>query len=144
MTKESRFTPVRERPVAELVAERLNEIPTHFGRLIYLARCRDEQGRYRHDGLGTTHEARTIHTALLKAHEEEFRGWLALSLREQAEEVTAFMTGLNRQRVLKAWCESEPWHAIAPPTAEAHERDLFTADFRALLQSVLQRKDRWK
>jgi hypothetical protein len=35
------------------------------------------------------------------------------------------------RRALAAWSDSEPWHAIAPPTAEPHERDLFAADFRA-------------
>jgi hypothetical protein len=108
---------------------------------VYLARCRDRRGWYRHDGLATTHDARAVHTALLWAHESSFQQWLELPAWDQHDDLSEYLTGLNRSRALAAWSDSEPWHAIAPPTAEPHERDLFAADFRALLR-VLGASDR--
>jgi hypothetical protein len=126
------------RSVADIVASTLEQIPTHLGRLVYLARCRERDGRYTHHGLGLDHNAEAIHRALLKAHERYFREWLNLGLAEQHADLSAYLDGLNVKRVLKAWSDSEPWHAIAAPSADEAERRLFASDFRRLLE-LLQR-----
>jgi hypothetical protein len=52
---------------------------------------------------------------------------------------------LNVKRVLKAWRDFEPWHAIPSPSADEAERRLFASDFRRLLELLEpQRGERWK
>ena len=128
------------RSAPEIVASTLEQIPTHLGRLVYLARCRERNGRYTHHGLGLTHEAETVHHSLLAAHERYFRDWLNLSLAEQHQDLSTYLAGLNLKRVLKAWIESEPWHVIPAPSTDEAERRLFASDFRQLLELLLMQK----
>jgi hypothetical protein len=132
------FIVTRNRPAAELVEERLHEIPSRFGRLAYLARCLDPHGRYRHDGLQMTHDRSAVDRALADAHAHCFEHWLSLPLEEQHRDFSAFPDGLNRRRVLHAWRETDPWNALAPRTADAGQRQLFASDLRILIAGLLR------
>ena len=48
-------------------------------------------------------------------------------------DLQVYMAGLNLQRVIPAWKQSQPWTAMAPPRAQTHERRLFELDFEKLL-----------
>jgi hypothetical protein len=138
MDTNSNFVVTRDRPAAELVEERLQEIPTHFGRLVYLARCREANGRYRHEGLNLTHDRGAVDGALASAHESCFGEWLALPLREQHGDFTAFLEGLNRRRALQGWAHADPWTALAPRTAGADQKQLFASDLRVLIATMVR------
>jgi hypothetical protein len=122
------------RSAAEIVNSTLDRICTHFGRLVYLARCRESDGRYTHHGLQLTHRSAEVHTALLIAHDRHFRRWMNLGPDAQYEDLSIYMYSLNVKRVLKAWRDSEPWQVMTAPTADAEERRLFASDFRRLLE----------
>jgi hypothetical protein len=123
----------REQPVDELIREALGQIPSAFGKLAYTARSRYDNGKYRHDGLALTHDPQEIHAALRAAHEQTWLHWLSLTLEQQVHDVQLYMEGLNLQRVIPAWKQSQPWTAMAPTRAEPHEKRLFELDFEKIL-----------
>jgi hypothetical protein len=132
----SRYTAVAfpgRRPAAEIVAATLERLPTLLGRLLYLANCREANGRYVHHGLQLTHDADSVHHALLDAHRRCFEEWLSLALVEQFQDLSAYMTGLRIKRVLTGWRNCELWSAVAAPAGRPEERELFASEFRRLL-----------
>jgi hypothetical protein len=133
MDTKGTFIVTRDRPAGELVQQRLQDIPSRFGRLVYLARCLDGHGRYRHEGLNLTHDRTTVDRALAAAHETCFGDWLSLPLREQHADFDAFLEGLNRRRALTAWAHAEPWPALAPRSAGTDQKELFASDLRVLI-----------
>jgi hypothetical protein len=90
------------------------------------------------NGLQLTYDSLAVHCTLLAAHECSFRDWLNLQFAAQCEDLVAYLDGLNVKRALKAWSDSEPWHAIAAPSADEVTLRLFASDFRKLLE-LLQR-----
>ena len=91
------------RSAVEMVDSTLEEVPTHFGRLVYLVRCRGKDGRYSHHGLELTRDSKEVDKALLSAHERIFRDWLNLQLVEQHEDLSTYLDGFNVKQVLKTW-----------------------------------------
>ena len=138
MDTKSDFVVTRDRPAAELVQDRLQEIPTRFGRLVYLARCREPQGRYRHEGIHLTHDRGAVDRAFAGAHESCFTEWLALPLRAQHEDFSAFLEGLNLRRALQAWADADPWPALSPRSADSDQRELFASDLRVLIAGLIR------
>jgi hypothetical protein len=126
--------PQFRRSAAEHITDTLAASMTSFHRLLYLARCRDADGQYRHEGMELMYDAAEIDTALRTAHETAWFAWLSLDLRHQCDDLLTYLAGTNIKRVLKNWFQTEPWFALAPPSAAPHERDLFASDFRRLLE----------
>jgi hypothetical protein len=87
----------------------------------------------RHDGLALTHDWQEIHAVLRSAHEQAWTNWLGLTLEQQVNDLQVYMEGLNVQRVIAAWKQSQPWTAMAPTRAEPHEKRLFELDFEKTL-----------
>jgi hypothetical protein len=79
------------RSAAEIVASTLDRIPTYFGRLVYLTRCREADGRYAHHGLELTHHSGAVHNALLIANHRHFYRWLNLAPDAQYEDLSEYM-----------------------------------------------------
>ena len=123
----------REHNVDELIQKALRQIPSAFGKLAYTARSRHADGKYRHDGLALTHDWQQIHAVLRSAHEQAWTNWLSLTLEQQVNDLQVYMEGLNLQRVIAAWKQSQPWTAMAPTRAEPHEKRLFELDFEKTL-----------
>jgi hypothetical protein len=123
-------------PLAELIRSTLSRIPSRFGQLVYLARCwSSDCGLYEHYGLELDHKAEDVHAALRRVHLAVWNHWLAaLSLEEQFLELVEFLDGLNPRLVVQSWepC-GDPWDFVVPQAAPRAERDLFRANFRALL-----------
>jgi hypothetical protein len=138
MVAPNAFVVTRDRPVAELVAQRLQEIPTGFGRLVYLARCVDHHGRYIHEGLRTTHDRASIDHALSDAHIRCFEEWLALALEAQHADVLSFLQGVSRRRTLHVWSQGESWRDLCPRTAETAQKELFASDLRVIVANLLR------
>jgi hypothetical protein len=122
--------------LSELIAATLAHIPTCFGRLVYLARCWSaETGRYEHYGLELDRDPAAVHEALRAAHLRQWSNWLAaLSLEQQCGDVVEFLDGLIPRLVIHSWEPSgHPWDVVVPQAAPRAERELFAANFRALL-----------
>ncbi len=114
----------------------LSQIPTRFGRLVYLCSLRDPNtGRYEHHGLAQYFSPEEADRALRESHEQTFRDWLCLNLEQQKADLEEYLSGLSAApgQVLGAWMRLSPYRSLAPSSARDMERDLYLADLEAIL-----------
>lgn len=114
----------------------LSQIPTLFGRLVYLASLRDvNTGQYVHHGLSTVFGPDVANAAMRKSHEEVFAEWLGYGLEAQRSDLEFYVSGLEPQRktVVENWTKLEPFRALPPETARMVEKDLFYSDLEMVL-----------
>ena len=116
-------------PAVELWRKTLSQIPTAFGRLVYLASLRDEAtGRYVHDGLNRLAGSEEADRTLCHSHQQIFSQWIASSLSDQKSDLDQYVmeTGGGIQSL---WNHRN----VVPPKARDVERQLYLADFETLL-----------
>jgi len=121
----------------------LSQIPSGFGRLVYLASLRDPNtGRYQHHGLAALFGPDEAHRALRLSHNASCREWLRRSLEEQKTDLDCWLATQKAQpgEIVKNWLEIEYWRTLLPESIRGAERALFIADLDALL-SLLPRED---
>jgi hypothetical protein len=114
----------------------LSQIPSLFGKLVYLASLRDPNtGEYVHYGLATVFGAVEANLAMKASHQEVFGAWLAFGLEAQKRDLDLYVAGLEpeRKKVVESWSKIEPYRSLAPDTALPFERQLFTNDLEILL-----------
>ena len=76
-------------PASDLWRNTLSQIPSVFGRLIYLSALRGpNSGVYEHHGLALVFGPRAANEALRKSHHDTFRTWLSFGLQEQRLDLT--------------------------------------------------------
>lgn len=124
-------------PASDLWRNTLSQIPTVFGRLIYLSALRGpNSGVYEHHGLSLVFGPRAANEALRRSHEETFREWLGFGLEQQKADLDLYLTGLvdERAAVVDTWLRLNPYRNLMPLSARATEQELFLVDFRALLE----------
>ena len=120
----------------ELCRRTLNQIPTVFGRLVYLASLRDEsQGRYVHDALARIVGSDEADRTLCHSHQQVFSQWIASSLADQKRDLDQYVSEIGG-RLQSLWGHRN----VVPPMARDVERQLYLADFETLLD--LLRLDR--
>ena len=135
-----RFKPkgVLERTaLADLWKHTLSQIPTLYGRLVYLASLRDpNSGVYRHHGLGAAFGREESGKALKHSHERIFSEWLTLALADKNKDLGDYLQGLDDPQgtVVSHWLRSDHYHAQIPDSARPMESELFHRDLEALLQ----------
>src|SRR5579864_502607 len=94
------------RPVADVWRHTLSQIPTMFGRLVYLASLRNpNSGRYEHHGLALVFGKDDSSRALKKSHARVFSEWLAFSLEQQMADLELYLSDLpeDKKTVLRTW-----------------------------------------
>jgi hypothetical protein len=114
----------------------LSQIPTAFGRLVYLAGLIDPNtGEYAHHGLAHYFGPETASAALRESHKECFLEWLALPLESQRDDLEEYLAGIEggRETVLRAWLQLERYRECVPAAALTVEKDLFLLDLETLL-----------
>lgn len=114
----------------------LDDIPTLFGRLVYLASLRDStSGYYYESSLGPLMGAEGVDRAIRYSHHRVFSEWLACNLAEQKEDLDGF---LRNQGYFPGepinWSVALPYRALIPPAARDVERQLYLADLETLLE----------
>jgi hypothetical protein len=125
------------RPVEDLWLRTLSQIPTVYGRLVYLASLRDSNsGQYKHHGLAMVFSPEAAHEALSESHLSSFREWLAMSLEHQKADLDLYMSDqpTDRRTLVENWIRLAPYRTLMPAAVTAPEEALFMADVEALLQ----------
>src|SRR5690349_17560104 len=103
----------------------LTQIPSMFGRLVYLASLRDSNtGEYQHHGLATVFGSEEANLAMKNSHEEVFATWLTYGLEAQKIDLHLYVAGLEPERktVVENWTKLEPYRSLPPDTALSVER----------------------
>jgi hypothetical protein len=124
-------------PSPDLWRNTLSQIPSVFGRLVYLSSLRSaDSGVYEHHGLSQVYGPRAANDTLRTSHEETFREWLTYDLRRQKEDVEQYLSGLVSERaaVVATWLRLNPYRNLAPLAVRKAEQDLFLVDFKAVLE----------
>ena len=114
----------------------LCQIPTYYGRLVYLAQRRNaDSGLYEHHGLAKMFGEEEAHTALRSSHDRTFRLWLELGIEQQRADLALYFAGLptNRAVLVENWLRLAPYRNLVPYDASPADQDLFLSDLEFLL-----------
>lgn len=114
----------------------LSQIPSLFGRLVYLASLRaGNSGTYEHHGLALLYGDAEADRALRASHEELFGEWLSYSLEQQKADIDLYLSALagSRKSIIDTWQRLSPYRNVVPASARLAEKNLFSSDFEMLL-----------
>jgi hypothetical protein len=114
----------------------LSQIPSLFGRLVYLCSLRDtNDGTYEHYGLAQVFGDGEADRVLRDSHQQVFASWVCLTLEQQKTDLDLYLSGLtgNRRTILDTWIRLQPYRNLMPTTAREVERELYMADLEAIL-----------
>jgi hypothetical protein len=135
--KSSQANDALDRSVAsDLWRNTLSQIPSLFGRLVYLAALRNpNSGRYEHHGLALVFGEDEANRALKKSHSQAFREWLTFNLEQQKADLDLYLSALveDKRTVLTNWLELASYLTLMPATIRGVEKRLYLADLKALL-----------
>jgi hypothetical protein len=129
-----------QRVMDDLHEHTLSAIPSHFGKLAYLASLRDDNSAlYRHYGLEKLYQRDECHQALLHTHRLLFYDWLGLTMAEQRGDLLAYLHQLDEDppTVLRTWKKLEQFGMYPPAETGLGDRRLFVTDLRILLDVLL-------
>ncbi len=124
-------------PAGDLWRNTLSQIPTLFGRLVFLSTLRDPNtGVYNHYGFAQRVGEETADAALRQSHWESFSEWLSFSLEEQKADLDLYLSSIDsdRKTILETWIRTRPYRYLIPATALDVERTLYYSDIEALLE----------
>jgi hypothetical protein len=129
---------VLERGVtSDLWRHTLSQIPSCFGRLVYLSSLRaPKTGRYEHHGLSMMFGEAQADKALRKTHTESFSEWLNYSLEQQKADLGLYLSAqqANKREVIENWAALKPYRYFPPASAREMERRLYIMDLEAILE----------
>jgi hypothetical protein len=115
----------------------LSQIPSVFGRLVYLSALRDpNSGLYQHYGLAQVSSDEEADRVLRQSHEQAFAEWLCFTLEQQKADLDLYLSGLdgNRRTILDTWIRLTPYRALVPSLARDVERRLYLTDLETILE----------
>ena len=122
---------------ADLWRNALSQIPSVFGRLVYLTSLRDQNsGRYEHYGLSQAFGDDESDSVLRHSHEQAFAEWLCFTLEQQKADLDLYLAGLNgnRRTIVNTWIRLSPYRNLVPSIAREVERHLYLADLETILE----------
>ncbi len=118
----------------------LVQIPSVYGRLVYLSRLRNnDTGRYEHHGLAAMFDEDMADEAMRESHLWSFREWLEFDLEQQRADLELYLADQpgSRRTLLESWLRLAPYRASLPAAASPADRDLFLGEFETLLRILL-------
>src|ERR1700747_1723063 len=126
-------------PASDLWRHTLSQIPTTFGRLVFLSTLRDPNtGTYAHYGFAQRVGEEAANEALRQSHLQCFSEWLAFSLEEQKADLDLYLSGIDsdKKTILDTWVRTKPYRNLIPAAALDMERRLYNSD-RDTLRELL-------
>jgi|SRR5271165_4594894 len=130
--------------VSNLWRNTLSQIPSVFGRLVYVSSLRNpNNGRYEHHGLALIFGAEDANKALKKSHLQIFDEWLTFNLEQQTRDLEIYLDGLPDPRalVLENWIKLSPYRNLIPASVRGVERRLYITDLTKLLEVLKDARD---
>lgn len=116
------------RPAHDLLRNTISQIPTHFGRLLYLSSLRNgPTGKYIHETLTNLLGVDDADRSLCHAHHKVFSEWLCFSLAEQKADLDEFVASAPGEISL------QECRGLAPAGAREVERQLYITDLEMVL-----------
>jgi hypothetical protein len=130
-----------ETPAAELWSRTVIQIPSVFGRLVYLASLRDpNSGRYQHFGFAQRFNEREADRTISRSHTNVFMDWLCFSLEEQRADLDRHLDSLggDKMAILMTWREWPPFMNWIPAQSRPADRELFKSDLEIVVDLLRQ------
>ena len=127
-------------PSTQVCAHILSQIPTTFGRLVYLVSLRDPNtGIYRHFGVAQQFGEEEAGEVLSQSHMDVFNEWLSFTLEQRKADLDCYLSGIpgDRAMILDTWLRLPPYHNLIPATAQPSQRDFYLSDLKALIALLL-------
>jgi hypothetical protein len=122
---------------ADLWRDTLLQIPSVFGRLVYLSSLRHDE----HHGLALMSGEDDARRALRQSHASAFAEWLSFNLEEQKTDLDLYLSTVaaDKPSILKNWLSVAAYKTFIPDSATTVERRLYAADLEALI-ALLKKK----
>ena len=114
--------------ISDLWRNTLSQIPSVFGRLVYLSALRNlNTGRYEHHGLALVFGAEEANRALKKSHGQAFTEWLSFDIEQQKADLDLYISALfeDKRTVLETWVRLSPYRNLLPSSARSMEKRLY-------------------
>jgi hypothetical protein len=124
-------------PASDLWRHTLSQIPTTFGRLVFLSTLRDPNtGVYTHYGFAQRVGDQVASEALKQSHWQCFSEWLGFSLEGQKADLDLYLSEIDsdKKTILETWTRTKPYRNLIPAAAIDIERGLYNSDLEALLE----------
>lgn len=137
MTEKSGTRGLERSATSDLWRRTLSQIPSIFGRLVYLAGLRNvNTGKYEHHGLALVFGEDEANRALKKSHAHTFQEWLAFNIEQQKADLSLYLSSLatDRRTILENWAQETPYRNLVPGSIRAAEKRLYLADLTAILE----------
>ncbi|MCW5978510.1 MAG: hypothetical protein KIT09_10550 [Bryobacteraceae bacterium] len=137
MKRSANKTALDRGAAADLWRHTLSQIPSVFGRLVYLSSLRNPNtDTYEHHGFALMYGQEESSRTLRQSHSQAFAEWLCFTLEEQKADLDLYLSvlGANKRSIVEAWLRLTPYRHLVPGAARKAEKQLYMGDLETLLQ----------